>query len=109
MSFTHSAIASVPTASGSRYLQQLCKHWAHNLEVAYTPERGTVTFPKDARGADYPGDGLASFGAQAETLEVRVDATSPEQLEGLKGVVARHLDRFAFREAPLTFDWRDVG
>ena len=26
-------------------------------------------------------------------------------LEAMKGVVARHLDRFAFREAPLTFDW----
>ncbi|HEX7694289.1 MAG TPA: DUF2218 domain-containing protein, partial [Sphingomonas sp.] len=25
--------------------------------------------------------------------------------EGLKGAVARHLDRFAFREAPLAFDW----
>ncbi len=24
----------------------------------------------------------------------------------MRGVVERHLDRFAFREAPLTFDWR---
>ena len=23
----------------------------------------------------------------------------------MKGVVASHLDRFAFREAPLEFDW----
>ena len=23
--------------------------------------------------------------------------------------VASHLDRFAFREAPLTFDWREEG
>jgi hypothetical protein len=30
------------------------------------------------------------------------------QLEALKGAVARHIDRFAFREAPLTFDWRDA-
>jgi len=36
---------------------------------------------------------------------VRIDATSPEQLEGLKGAVARHVDRFAFREAPLVYDW----
>jgi hypothetical protein len=26
-------------------------------------------------------------------------------LERMKGVVANHLDRFAFREAPLTFHW----
>ena len=42
----------------------------------------------------------------AKALEVRVDASSPDQLEGLKGAVARHLDRFAFREAPLMFDWQ---
>lgn len=108
MSAAFAAIARVPTASGSRYLQQLCKHWQHNMPVEFTAERGTVTFPRNARGADHPGDGLATFDAAADTLDVRIDATSPEQLEGLKGVVARHLDRFAFREAPLTFDWRDA-
>jgi hypothetical protein len=98
--------AQVPTASASRYLQQLCKHWEHNLTVAFTPDHGTVVFPKDARGADHPGDALVTFDAGAEALTVRIDATSPEQLDGLQGAVARHLDRFAFREAPLAFDWR---
>ena len=103
------AIASVPTSNGSRYLQQLCKHWTHNLEVQFTPDHGTVTFPKDARGADYPGNGVATLDARDDALEVRIDATSAEQLENLKEVLARHLDRFAFREAPLTFDWRKAG
>ena len=100
------ALAQVPTGSASRYLQQLCKHWAHNLAVEFTADHGTVVFPKDARGAAHPGDGLVTFDAAADTLGVRIDATSTEQLEGLKGAVARHLDRFAFREAPLAFDWR---
>jgi uncharacterized protein len=104
----NSAIASVPTQNGSRYLQQLCKHWAHNLTVEFTPERGTVVFPKDARGANHPADGLVTFDAATEALNVKIDASSPEHLDGLKGAVARHLDRFAFREAPLSFDWRDV-
>ena len=103
---TISATASVPTAHASKYLQQLCKHWQHNLAVEFTAEHGTVTFPKDARGAGWPGDGLATLDAGAEALAVRLDASSEAQLEGLKGVLARHLDRFAFREAPLTFDWR---
>ena len=100
-----SAIASVPTVSGSKYLQQLCKHWSHNLTVEFTADHGTVIFPKDARGADFPGDGLVTFDARADALQVRIDASSPAQLEGLKGAVARHLDRFAFREAPLAFEW----
>ncbi len=103
------AVALVPTASASRYLQQLCKHWQHNLAVEFTPEYGTVTFPRDARGADHPGDAVATFDAGADTLTIRIDATSDEQMEALRGAMARHLDRFAFREAPLAFDWRAAG
>jgi hypothetical protein len=101
-----SAVAAVPTEYGSRYLQQLCKHWSHNLAVKFTPEHGTVTFPKDARGADYPADAVVTFDAKAAALDVRINASSQDQLDALKGVVASHLDRFAFREAPLNFDWR---
>jgi uncharacterized protein len=103
---TNHSVAQVPTGNASRYLQQVCKHWQHNLEVTFTPEHGTIVFPKDARGADHPGDALVTFDAKPETLDVRIDATSDAQLEGLKGAVARHLDRFAFREAPLAFDWK---
>jgi len=103
---TVSATATVPTASAGKYLQQLCKHWQHNLVVAFTPDHGTVVFPKDARGADWPADALVTFDAGADALDVRIEASADGQLEALKGAVARHLDRFAFREAPLTFDWR---
>ncbi|HVQ07559.1 MAG TPA: DUF2218 domain-containing protein [Allosphingosinicella sp.] len=102
-----SSTALVPTAHGSRYLQQLCKHWQHNLAVEYDANEGRVTFPKDARGADWPGDALVTMTAQEGALLCRIDGSAPGQLEGLKGAVARHLDRFAFREAPLTFEWKD--
>lgn len=100
------ATANVPAANASKYLQQLCKHWQHNLAVEYTADHGTVTFPKDARGADWPGDALVTFDAGTDVLTVRIDASIEGQLEGLKGAVERHIDRFAFREAPLTFDWK---
>ena len=63
-------------------------------------------FPKNARGAEHPGDATVTFDAHPDALEVRIDATSAEQLGGLKGAVSRHVDRFAFREAPLAYDWR---
>ncbi len=100
-----SATAKVPTAHASKYLQQLCKHWQHNLAVTFTPEHGNVSFPKDARGATWEGDALVTFDASADALTVRIDASSDAHVEAMKGVVARHLDRFAFREAPLAFDW----
>ncbi|KTE00026.1 MULTISPECIES: DUF2218 domain-containing protein [unclassified Sphingopyxis] len=103
-----SAIASVPTSHASKYLQQLCKHWQHNLVVEFTADHGTVTFPKDARGAEWTSDALVTFDAGADALLARIDASNAEHVEAMKDVVARHLDRFAFREAPLTFDWQAV-
>ena len=99
--------ALVPTPNGSRYIQQLCKHWAHNLPVELAEGRGVVTFPRDARGADWPGEATVTMLARPEGIECRIAASAEGQLEALKGAVARHLDRFAFREAPLAFDWRD--
>lgn len=103
-----STTANTPTAHASKYLQQLCKHWQHNLAVEFTPEHGTVTFPKDARGATWAGDALVTFDAGPDALSVRIDASSDEHVEAMKGVVARHLDRFAFREAPLSFPWQAI-
>ena len=99
--------AEVPTANGSKYLQQLCKHWQHNLSVESDASRGTIVFPRDARGAEWAGDGMVTLTAHADHLECRIDASEPGQLEALKGALTRHLDRFAFREAPLSFDWQD--
>ena len=106
MSHHHHAAAAVPTANASRYLQQLCKHWSHNLPVEFTASEGRIVFPKDVRGQSFPHDAVVTLKAQESALGVIVEASAPDQLDGLKGAVARHLDRFAFREAPLTFDWR---
>src|SRR5262245_47663379 len=106
---TYDSTVRVPTAHASRYLQQLCKHWAHNLTVEFDATKGQVTFPHNARGADWPGDATLSLQAHDDALECRLAASAPGQREALKGAVARHVDRFAFREAPLAFNWQDAG
>lgn len=92
------SVARVPTAHASRYVQQLAKHWSHKMEVSFDAEEARIAFPNGA------------------TLEMRADSdnldcvlTTPEDFDAgrMRGVVAEHLDRFAFREAPLTFDWRE--
>ena len=102
------SIVRVPTTNGSRYLQQLCKHWSHNLAVEFTPDQGKVVFPRNARGADWPGDATLLLQANSDNLECRLEASGEGQLTALKGAVASHIDRFAFREAPLKFDWNDA-
>ena len=80
----HSAAADVPTPHASKYLQQLCKHWQHNLAVTFTPEHGTVTFPKDARGADWSADALVTFDAGPDALSVRIDASGDAHLDAMQ-------------------------
>lgn len=87
--------ARVPTVSGSKYLQQLCKHWSHKLDVEFSERQGVVRFPA----------ATATMQADEEGLEVAIEAQDAETLEQMKGVLAVHLDRFAFREAPLPFAW----
>lgn len=89
-------IAVVQTENGWKYVQQLCKHWAHKLDVELGEQSGIVRFS----------EATASMTADATGLTVEIEAASPEVLERMKGVVANHLDRFAFREAPLPFDWK---
>lgn len=89
-------IAVVSTESGWKYLQQLCKHWAHKLEVELTDQKGVVKFA----------EATAVMTSDPKALTVEIEAVSDEVLERMKGVVSSHLDRFAFREAPLPFDWK---
>lgn len=91
-----SVSASVATEHGSRYLQQLCKHWSHKLPVEFNVDAGSVKFPNGA---------ILTLTAQPATLEVRLDLPEGEDVERMEGVVSNHLDRFAFREAPLPFTW----
>jgi hypothetical protein len=91
------SVARVPTGSASRYLQQLAKHWSHKMAVTFTTEEGTITFPNGA---------VLVMRADSETLDVVLTVPDGEDDGRMREVVASHLDRFAFREAPLTFDWR---
>lgn len=53
--------------------------------------------------------GLLTMTARPDALDVRIALTDPDMADKAKEVVAVHLDRFAFREAPLPFDWRAEG
>jgi hypothetical protein len=81
--------AILPTASASRYLQQLCKHWSHKFAVEFTPEHGIIPF--DATR-------VCTLDASPERLALRIEAADDSTLERTQGVVIEHLKRFAFRE-----------
>lgn len=87
--------ATVKTPNGSKYVRQLCKHWSHKLETAVDGDKGTVTFPNAVTVMD----------ADAEGIAITITGEDRDAVQGLTDVVARHIDRFAFREDALVYDW----
>ena len=105
---TFTATARIPTTSASKYLQQVCKHWEHNLPVTFDTTHGQITFARDARGADWPADAIVTLDAEDDILVCTINASAEGQRNGLKGALERHIDRFAFREVPLAYNWSDA-
>ena len=79
----------IVTASASKYLQQLCKHWSHKFPVEFTPEKGMIPFA-DGR--------VCRLEATADILTIRTEVPSEDLLERFQTVIIEHLKRFAFRE-----------
>jgi hypothetical protein len=94
---THVSETKVPTASASRYLQQLCKHWSHKFAVEFTPEHGIIPF--DATRS-------CTLDASPGALLLRVEAADDATLARTQGVVIDHLKRFAFRENLDAVTWK---
>ncbi|TCM21931.1 hypothetical protein EDF56_101608 [Novosphingobium sp. PhB165] len=93
---SHTITAKVATPNGGKYVQQLCKHWSHKLETRVEGDTGTVTFPT----------AVATMTADGEGIAIAITGENRDDVEQLTDVVARHIDRFAFREDPLTYDWQ---
>ena len=91
--------ARLQTQNGSKYLQQLCKHWSHKFPVEFTPERGRIDL----------GEGrTCAMEASPDALIVQATADGATGLLRLQGVIADHIKRFAFKEE-LVFEWERVG
>jgi hypothetical protein len=89
--------ADVSTEHASRYLQQLCKHWAHKFPVEFDPNHGVIDLSL----------GRTALDADATALHIAVTVDEAGSLERLETVVADHIKRFAFREE-LAFDWKQA-
>ena len=88
------ATAAVPTAHGSRYLQQLCKHWSHKFETEFSADAGRINL----------GETALHLTAAPDALTLTLTAGEAAALARMETVVADHLKRFAFREE-LAVEW----
>lgn len=85
----------IKTEKASRYLQQVCKHFAHKIPVTHTPVKGAVEIQF----------GKFEFAVAEGHLTMIVTARDKESLEKVQMVIIKHLDRFAFKEI-LEYEWQ---
>lgn len=88
-------IGTFATENASKYLQQLCKHFGHKIEVEYAPTKGICHFEF----------GTAKLSADDAGLTVQIDLADVGKLDQAHMVIDQHLARFAFREGFETMTW----
>ena len=87
--------AFYPTQHGSKYLQQLCKHFGHKVEVTFDDTTGTASLPA----------GPAKLEASAEGLSIEVTGPEAKDIIQARFVVDSHLVTFAHRENFTGLTW----
>lgn len=83
-----------------RYIQQLVSHWGHKMATSYDEGDGMGAFP-------FSDTTSAIMTARHDGIAITLTTAGKEENERMRGVIERHIDRFAFREAPLTYEWTD--
>ncbi len=84
------------TPHAAKYLQQLCKHFAHKVPASCDGTQGRVEFPF----------GEVRLSAEGDRLRVELPKGDADTLQRGRDVIDRHLERFAFREAFTQMDWQ---
>lgn len=95
MQDTLSSVGCFPTSHASNYLQQLCKHFAHKVEVTFDESSAKAALPP----------GPCEMWADRSELRIEVSAKDAEGLQAAQRIVDSHLVRFAFREEFKAMDW----
>lgn len=83
-----------------RYIKQLVSHWGHKMATTYDEGDGMGTFPFSELEN-------AVMTARAGGIAITLVTGDEERNIHMRGVIERHIDRFAFREAPLSYEWND--
>jgi hypothetical protein len=83
-----------------RYIQQLVSHWGHKMATSYDEGDGMGAFP-------FSDHTHAVMTARHDGIAITLTTANQEENERMRGVIERHIDRFAFREAPLTYEWTE--
>ncbi len=84
----------------TRYVHNLVKHWGHKMPTSFDKESGIGVFPFDEHDN-------AVMTAMENGIAITLTTGGEMRNVELRRVIEKHIDRFAFREAPLSYEWRE--
>lgn len=96
----YTATGLAPCEKPEKYIRQLVSHWGHKFATSFDEGDGMGTFP-------FSEHTNVVMTARAEGIAITLTTATRAENERMRGVVERHVDRFAFREAPLTYLWKE--
>ncbi len=94
------ATGFAPCEKPERYIQQAVSHWSHKMATSYDKDakKGVLPFSRTAN---------AVMTAREDGIALKLTTADRAENERMRAVIERHLDRFAFREAPLAYQWEE--
>ena len=90
------ATGFAPCKNASRYVQQLVSHWSHKMAASWNDGHAEFLFSDVVSVA---------MDTSEQGIAITIKTGQAEESIQMRGVIERHLDRFAFREAPLSYEW----
>lgn len=85
-----------PCKKGSRYVQQLVSHWRHRMSAVWVDGHAEFLFDDGT---------IVQMDTDQGGITIKLKARDVARDGELRPVIETHLNRFAFREAPLSFSW----
>ena len=92
----YQCFATIETENASKYLQQMCKHFAHKVSVEFTSERARIDLPP----------GLCVGVANDAELSFFCRSVESKSIKVMQSILGQHLVKFAWREE-LDIFWQD--
>lgn len=89
-------IGMFETEHADKYIQQLCKHFAHKVPVTFDDASGQADLPP----------GPAKMIALKDALRIEITGEDQAALTRARYIIDSHLERFAFREGFTAMDWQ---
>ena len=95
--YTYSRSGAVNTKKGAKYVQRLCKHFAHKVQAHWQETQGQVQFEM----------GTTDIFASTDALTLICKANNAIDLGDIVDTIDQHFQRFA-KADQLVLEWQQV-